>query len=226
MNSLRPDETAALSEIERSSDRDRKVKGSLGAIAGTGLAGASAALGSRIAPFLSELIPSDLAIKGISKIAPSIGNFLKKGQSMGLDIGEGLQFVRDSIGGKESPKEPEEEEDIILRFSPKLSEFVRKAVQNGSPISEVESLARSPGQKFNKTIAYLEKSLGMTFYDVIRSIYGGKKKDSGKVQQPASQMQATQQQPPVSQQPAGQPGQGQAALMAILQKLQQARGNP
>ncbi len=227
---LRPDEEAAEEYI----DRDRRFRGKVGGglkTAATLAAGAAGGIGGKLMPFLNQYIPSDLAVKGISKISPQIGAFLKKGQSMGLDIEDGLNFVKEKFMEKESADTGAlhgEDEDIIMKFSPKLSKLVKKLVEAGHPIEEVEQIARSPGQRSAKDVEHMEKSLGMTFYDILRSVFGGGKRTPPQGQ---SQQQPQQQTPPQQQMQQGQPqsqgqGQGQAALMAILQKLQQSRGQP
>src|ERR1700690_2790541 len=94
-----PDELAAEAEIERSQGRDKLVK--KGLAAGAGLALSAGA--TRLLPFLNEHIPIDLAIKGISKINPKIGNLLHEGTKMGLNVSEGLDYLKSQFGKSEEP---------------------------------------------------------------------------------------------------------------------------
>src|SRR3954469_25048992 len=104
---LRSDEEANEAEIER----DERFRGNVNktAIGGSLLAtGAGTALASKIMPFLNKYIPVDLAIKGISKVSPKIGGFLKKGQSMGLNVEEGLNFIKEKISDEKTKEQPNE----------------------------------------------------------------------------------------------------------------------
>lgn len=226
----RPDQQAADAYIERDQRFRGNVKSGLKTVASLG-AGA-AGLSSKLMPFLNQYIPADLAMKGISKLSPKVGEFLRRGQSVGLDLQQGLDFVKEKIQPALPNEDEDTEENIIKKFSPKLSGLVDKYVRAGHPIEEVEQIVRSPGNKLSREVEHMEKSLGMTFYDIIRSIYGGEKRGQQPGKQQGQPMQPMPQQP--QSQPSGisgqlgqaaQPqGQGQAALMAILQKLQQARG--
>lgn len=102
---LRPDEKASAVDIERSRGRDESLKSGLknaaGLITGVGGLGVAAKslgpLSSKILPFINKYIPTDMALKGISKISPEIGNLLKKGMSQGLDIKDGLEFLKGQV---------------------------------------------------------------------------------------------------------------------------------
>lgn len=206
---MRPDEEAAQTHIEQDEKFRSGIKRGVGTAFGLGAAGASTAIGSKIMPFLSQYVPADLAMKGINKVAPSIGNFLKRGQSMGLDIEEGLQFVRDSFSPKENAKD---NKNIIQMYSPELHEFIVGEIQQGRSPLEAGALASldRKGKDFKKIIKQIEKDHKAPFSAILETAYGGQG--------------AAKQAPDPGQQPAGQSGQGQAALMAILQKIQQARG--
>jgi hypothetical protein len=221
----------ASQEIRRQGEapiRALKTAGSLAAGAGSAYLGGSIA--GRVMPFLNQYIPQSLAMKGLSKIDPRFGTFINKA----LDEGESFDNVKEFIKEKIQPALPNEdentEENIIKKFSPKLSGLVDKYIRAGHPIDEVEQIVRSPGNKLSREVEHMEKSLGMTFYDIMRSIYGGEKRrqQPGKQQTQPMQPMPQQGQPSGNSGQLGQPaqpqGQGQAALMAILQKLQQARG--
>ncbi len=113
---LRPDEKAAEEKKRRSENFNNHLKtGAKTALAvGTAYAtaGLSAPIVSRLIPLLSEHIPLGLAIKGISKVSPSMGKFLKEGQKMGLNLKDGLDFIKDKIQPKEkeAPIQRQEEQ--------------------------------------------------------------------------------------------------------------------
>ena len=206
---LRPDEAANRSVIER----DERLRSNIGrgakAIASIATTAAAPAIGSRILPFLSEYIPVDLAMKGISKISPKVGDFLRKGMESGLDVKEGLNFLKDKLTPKESA---EESRNIIEQYDPELHQFLDQEIKKGRTPIEAGALAQL-NKKFTSSITKLTKDHKTPWSGILQSVYGGQQSQA----QPTQEQQTNQ----LNQQ---QPGQGQAALMAILQKLQQSRG--
>jgi hypothetical protein len=247
MNTMRPSERAS-EEINKRNERfNENVKSG----AKTVVSAALAATGARILPFLSEHIPVDLAIKGISKISPKIGDFIKKGMSQGLDVKDGFQFLKDQIQPKEEEKEAEkkpeqtkENRNIIQQYSPELHEFIQQEVQKGRTPTEAWFMAQagSKAKEFKKIIDKIEKDHKTSFSSLVNMIYGGGQYGGAVNPQQSQQGQQQQQNQPhpgsargkmlaadqaqMQQQQQGQqqPGQGQQALMAILQKIQQQRG--
>lgn len=231
---LRPDERAANAEIER----DRNLKSNLSGLAktavGIGAAGIGGALSSRIAPFLNEYITPELAVKGISKISPKLGNFLKQGQEMGLDVKEGINFLKDKLD------KPKDSRNIIQQYSDELYSFLDQNIKNGKRIIEAV-IAAEMNPKFKKIVNQIELDHITPFTKIAQSIFKeneGQKKDSSNEQnqrkqgivnqvlQQSQQMQSqnSQQQQMQPQNPQQQQGQGAANLMAILEKIQKQRG--
>ncbi len=239
MTSLRPDEQAANAEIERAQSRDRTLKSGLKTAASTALAvgGTSLALGgklgSKIMPFLNEYIPADLAMKGINKVSPRLGEFLKKGISKGLNLKDGLDFIKENIGTQEKAKE---QRNILEQYSPELHEFIKGHVQKGKAPLEAAALATigEEGKKFKGVIKKLVKDHKTSWSSIIQSIFGseGNRQESlnkfnQKIKQPGmldQEAERFQNEYGQQQQQQEQGGQGQKALMAILQKIQQTRG--
>lgn len=212
---LRPDEQATQSEIGRAQGRDRALKGAL-KFGGTAALAAGTGMASRILPFLSEYIPVDLAVKGISKVSPKLGEFLKSGISKGLNAKEGLDFVKNQLNPASSEgKRAKDSRNIIEQYSPELHQFIDQSIRQGRDPIQAGALAFHD-KRFSKAIDKMVKDHKTDWLDIVKGTYGLQ----GQEQQPQAQ-----QPPPQAQQPQqGQPGQGQAALMAILQKLQQTRG--
>lgn len=228
---LRPDEEANQSYI----DRDRNNRSSAGSIvkaAGSLAVGAGAA---RVLPFLNEYIPADLAMKGLSKVSPKIADFLKRGQSFGLDLKQGMDYVKDQISPKEEAKE---ERNIIQQYSPELHEFISQEVKKGvSPIKAATmSIRGEMGKRFGGAISKMIKDHKISFPELVEQIYGNgqlsqqERNDtldppysrpdhpqSG--QQIGGQPQQAQQQS--QQQNPGQQGQSDEMLLAALQKILQ-----
>ncbi len=199
----------ASDEIKRQSEEPAKA---LSAITKTaaGLAGGSAIL-NRISPLLNKFIPNEMALKGLEKVDPRFGKFIKGAISKGHSVEEVRDFIQEQVSPQ--GKEQLEEENVIKQFSPKLAKLIDSSLKSGRTLEEVSGIAMSPEHKHSKTIENMEKSLGMTLYDIIRSVYGGPKRG----QQPAQAEQQGQQQPQAQQQAQASPAQQQQA-----QQMQQA----
>lgn len=212
---LRSDEQANESEIER----DKRFRGNIGkgiaTAASLGTAAVAGPLAAKVLPFLNKYIPAGLAVKGINKVSPKLGSFLKKGQEMGLDVESGLNFLKEKLGGNKPSEPAKESRNVIEQYSPELHQTILGEIQKGRSPLEAGALAsmdKTGRKSFKSIIEKLEKDHKSPLSAIIQTVYGGSK-----------QVQPQQQE---AQQPgqAQQGGQGQAALMAILQKLQQSRG--
>src|SRR5882757_5779361 len=134
-NYLRPDEQATNSEIDSSRRRDDRLKGGLKTAAKTAIGiGAPAfaaykGLGSKILPFLNEYIPVDLAMKGISKLSPELGNFLKRGMKDGLNVKDGLNYIKENLSQSNEPAK--DKRNIIEQEAPELHQFVMDQIKQG-----------------------------------------------------------------------------------------------
>ena len=135
-NYMRPDEQAAYSEIERAQSRDSNIK--RGVKTAASIAIGAAGLSSRILPFLSEYIPTELAMKGINKVSPQLGNFLQKGQKMGLNLKDGLDFIKDNMQEKKEPAK--QSKNIIKQYSDKLHEALESKIKKGLTPAQAISL--------------------------------------------------------------------------------------
>lgn len=186
----------------------------VGAAGAAGRAG-SQAIGSllpRVSALINQHVPEALSMKGLSKIDPRFSKFIQGA----LDEGYSYEDVRGFLGEKISKSEPQENakdnKNIIQMYSPELHEFIMGEIQQGRSPLEAGALASldRKGKDFKKIIKQIEKDHKAPFSAILETAYGGQG--------------AAKQAPDPGQQPAGQSGQGQAALMAILQKIQQARG--
>lgn len=173
---LRPDEKATRSEVERSHQIDKSFKkaGTTALAAGSSIVGAGIA--SRLLPFLNEYISPEIAIAGITKLSPKLGAFLQRGMQSGLDIKEGLNYIKENI----MPKEEKTEEQQLEQPQPPQEQ----APQSGSLkelLASGQVLKPQPGQGYPST--------------------------QPQMQQPQTPQQKQQQ------------GQGDAALLAALDKI-------
>jgi len=221
---MRASEQVAEGRIRGIKESDERIKGGLRTAgklaltaAGTTALSGGAALSAKIAPFLSEYITPELALKGISKVSPKFGDALKRGMEGGLSLESGLDFIKQSM---EKPKDKEEQEEnpqqngnVIEQYSPELNQFIMSEIEKGRQPLEAGALA-SLNPKFKKIIDKLTQDHKSPFSSLLQTVYGGGQQTE---QQPQNQQQMQQGQPQ-------QGGQGQQALMAILQKIQQSRG--
>ncbi len=244
---LRPDEKASLADIERSRRQDNTLKSGLktaaniaSTVTGVGVAAKTAGpLASKIMPFINKYITPDLAVKGISKISPEIGNLLKRGMGQGLDIKDGLDFLSKQM--QQNPKEEQKKEpakenrNIIEQESPELHQFILEKIKGGE--NPIQAGARAFNDKrFTQAINKLKNQYKTNWSNIIETVFGKGEKALSQSQNTLAQeaMQPAGSQPtrpPSAESQAAsqqsiqqQPGQGQQALMAILQKIQQSRG--
>jgi hypothetical protein len=205
---LRPDEEAAEERI-RQNKRMNSIPGNIAkagvsTILGGGAVSAGLKMASKIAPFLSEHIPLDLAMKGISKLSPQLGKFLQKGQSMGLDIKEGLDMLRDKV----APKEPEQKKKTnqqidIGQYSPDLQAFIEHWLSQGEEPATAAAVAKNVPQnqaKFKAAIDKIEADTGEDFIELVGKMYQGVNK--GKKAQQGQQAAMPQKAQPQGQVPA------------------------
>lgn len=181
-----------------------------------GVAGGGAVL-NRVLPFLSKFVPQDLAIKGISKINPTLGKFVQGSLNQGKSMDEVTDFIKEKAGISEPKEEKKQEKpkgqgNIIEQFSPELHEFLVSEIGKGRSTDEAGAIAQS-NSMFKGVIPKLEKQAGARFSDILKSVFGG--------QQQAQQSQQAQ---PQQQPQQSQSGPGQQALMAIMQKINQQLG--
>jgi hypothetical protein len=215
---LRPDEEAAEEKIRKSQRSSGLVKSGVSAVLGAGVGAAGLKMASKIAPFLSEHIPLDLAVKGISKLSPQIGNFLKKGRDMGLDIKEGLNLLKDKVQPKEEePKKKTNQQVDIGQYSPDLQAFIEHWLSQGEEPATAAAVAKnvpSNQAKFKAAIDKIEADTGEDFIELVGQMYKGMNKGGRKMPQQAGQQQAQAQAQASPQQMAAQ----QAGLPATQQQ--------
>ena len=236
MNSnLRSSEIASESEIRRAKERDESLKGGFKTAAKVGGAISGAGLSARILPFLSEYITPDLAIKGISKISPDLGKFLKKGMEKGLNVKDGLNYIKENLMQSETKKEPPKQSlNIIEQESPELHQFLLSKIKEGLTPVQAATLAQND-KKFIQPINRLKNKHKVNWSAIIETVFGkegeavNKKTIANDIMNPPGSMPTR---PPSAEQQAftqqstnqSQPGQGQQMLMSLLQKLNQQRG--
>jgi len=191
----------ASQEVQKQTERPLKFAAAAASLA---LPGVGAGIASRVIPFLSQYIPEELAIKGLSKVDPRFGQFISKSLSEGKSFQEVKDFIKEKIqGSEESQENPKESRGIIEQYSPELKQFIMQEIQKGRSPIQAGAVAQAQG-KFNDIISKMSKDHKIPFSSILETDFG------------------VEGQEPANQQQKG--GQGQQALMAILQKIQQSRG--
>lgn len=226
---LRSDEIANQSEIER----DGRFRSNLGkgvsAVASAAVGAASPAIASRVMPFLNQYIPATLAMKGISKVSPKLGAFLQRGQDMGLDLEEGLSFIKDNFSKSETKSKADlQGSNLIDQYDPELTTYLKEKIRKGMPLLEAGKKALGH-DRFKKAVDKMTKEHKAPWESILEAVFGSTANQQTS-QQPTQQIAQPQtqnlpqvaQQNQVAQQQA--PGAGQQALMSAIQKLQQIRG--
>lgn len=173
---LRPDQEASSHEMEKARGRDKYLKKGIGTALGVASTGGAVGLSSKLIPFLSKYVPIDLAIKGISKVSPKLGDFLKNGMSKGLDLKEGLDFLRTQLGKEEeaapiiSPekqKETQVKQEAVKKFKvhkekkeKKQTVFQRETERFSQHYGNSESkaaLPQTPGKGQEQILSILQE---------------------------------------------------------------------
>jgi hypothetical protein len=172
---MRPDERAYEATKKREEELDRKVNQGKNLAIGIGSSLLAGGVASKVMPFINQYIPTDLALKGINKVAPKLGSFLKRGQEMGLDVEDGLKFIKDRMG-----KPEEEEKNIIEKYSPKIDRFIRERIAEGKDLGETLNAARKLDED---AVKRLQKDYKSDWYKIGESVYGQGKRGKGQSSQ-------------------------------------------
>lgn len=227
-NYTRSDIAASDAEILKAKGRDQNLSGALrkGKNVLAGAAGLGASM--KIAPFLSEYLPLDLAMKGINKVAPQIGNFLKHGQKMGLTLESGLDYLKGQASKRQNlqeeeqdlkSKNPKEERNIVQQYSPELHNYLSQKIKSGEDPVRAGAAAFFENKNFEDIIEKIEKDHRTNWSELVQTIYGrsnplqGIQGIKGLGPQKENQMQKSE---------SG--GSGSDALMSILKKIEQLKG--
>lgn len=245
MSFARPDELAQQSLSQSNRDFNSGVKTIAKSAAGIAGVATAGGLASKIAPLLSEFIPMDLAIKGISKISPQIGQMLQTGIDSGLDPQEGLNFLKEKLIGQSEKQETKDDRNPIQKHNDQLNEFIVNNINRGvSPVEAATKAKQMGSGNFKKSIEEIEKAYNTDFISLVEQIFGqgtqkkppassglrrmlspASNEDLAMNEQIANQLLGQKGDLQPQQQPnAPQPNQGQGAdvdqqLMAALQKV-------
>lgn len=242
---LRSDEMASQSQIESNKRFNQGAKDVAKNATSFALGAGGAAASSRVLPFLSDLIPKELAMKGINMVAPEVGKILKRGQEQGLNVEDGLNYLKEKLGERKEGEDAKETKNIIEQISPELHQFILDEIKKGTNPVAAGLLAYNEG-KFKDAINKLKEKTKLNWGDLVNQIFGSGEKALENKAQNLHQMIAPSQTPmeqPAQQTPqqardmaemgdAGmmrgeqpkQSGQGEQKLMAAIEQLRKLRG--
>lgn len=179
---MRASEQVAEGRIRGIKESDERIKGGLrtfGKLASTAVGATTlasgAALSAKIAPFLSEYITPELALKGISKVSPKFGDALRRGMKDGLSLESGLDFLKESIKKPKEQENAQQSGNVIEQYSPELHEFISSEIEKGRSPIEAGAAAELNG-KFKNAIGKLTKDHKSPFSALLQTVYGSDKK--------------------------------------------------
>ncbi len=162
------EETA--NEMKRQSEGPKRfAKKAIGVGAALG-ASSFAPMLARAAPLLSQYIPENIAIKGLSKISPKFGKFVKESMDNGFDFKKVKDFIGQQVN--ESQENAKDQRNIIQQYSPELHQFLSNEISGGRPAIEAGALAQSKPE-FQRIIKKLSDDHKTPFSSILESIYGG-----------------------------------------------------
>lgn len=142
---MRPERAASQEEIRRSEEPIKYGKQALslgGSLAGGAtIASTVTPFLRKISPLLNKLIPTNLAVKGLSKIDSKFKKYFENLSEENLTAEDGLNYFREEIGQKEQidPLEQQRRES--------LKKFNEKARKPNVVQQEQERFQKQYGQK-------------------------------------------------------------------------------
>lgn len=222
----------AAEEIKSHGEKPLKTLAAVGSAAASIYGGK--AIIEKALPFLNEFIPAGLAIKGLQKVNPKLGDFMKDTLAAGFTTNEVKDFIKEKLVPTEKSKEsPKENRNVIEQYSPELFQFVKEQLNQGRSPLEAGALAQL-NQKFKGVISKMETDHKTPWSGILQTVFGNMQPPQAPQQQAQSpQMQQpqapAQPQAPMQAQAPGQPqgqgvGPGQQALMQMIQKINQKLG--
>ena len=182
-----------------------------GLVSGAGIVGAGL---KKVLPFLNKYIPHDIMVKGLSKVDPRYGKFIKRVIEDGGTDDEIKDFIKEKLqGNEESQLEPAKKNgNIIEQYSPELFQFINEQIKNGRKPIEAGAIAQND-KRFKDVIGKISKDHKTPWSNILESVFGG-----------TGMAQSQQQEAPQGQSPQQGGGQGQQKLMAMLQQINQRFG--
>ena len=176
-------------EMKRQSEGPKRfIKNAAGIGAAIG-ASSFAPILARAAPFLSQYIPEDLVIKGLSKISHKFGKFVKDAVDSGYHFNEVKDFIGDQVN--QSQQNTQQSGNVIEQYSPELHQFISSEIEKGRSPIEAGALAELNG-KFKNAIGKLTKDHKSPFSALLKTVYGEGQTQNKDNSQQQNEMQQNQ----------------------------------
>lgn len=147
----------------------------------------------KVAPFLSNFINEDMAIKGLSKINPKLGQFVSEAKKNGYDFEKIKNFLGEKVTETQTnvqeQQPPKEQRNIIEQYSPDLYSFITSEIQKGRSAIEAGAIAQND-KKYQSVINKISKDHKSPWSAIIQTVFG-----QGQTQPRQPMQQQTTEQP-------------------------------
>lgn len=169
MNPNRSDTRLLEKTLEERERKKGLLKTGAELAGGTALSFAGGAAAAKFLPYLSEFMPIDLAVKGISKYSPKLGKILKNAPKYGFDTEEVLGYLREN--SMPSGEDQQQEISPIQKYSEKLFSFLKEQIGGGRSPLEAGALAQNM-KEFMQPIQKMQKDLQRNWSDILTEEFG------------------------------------------------------
>jgi len=176
---------------------------------------------------LSYIVPTGLAVQGLSKVNPKIKKFFNMAQMFGFTAEEAIDSIRKKVEKSEQP----ENKNLFQRLIGNV-DITKLSDSDQKQLSFLEQIATQLEQKGKDESDPAIKNLKKKIMNILKGKAGLILEEATRdISMEQQQMQPQEIiQPPIMQQQmpeqiSQQPGQGQQALMSILQKIKAMRGD-
>lgn len=152
---------------------------------GLGVATGSTIL-NRALPFFSKFIPQNIALKGLSRVNPTMGKFISASEEQGFDPQEIYDFMENKLKegiGQQEETEAKDERNLIQKYSPEIFQTLEYLIKQGlSPAQAALDIRQHEDSKVKNLISQMEKDYKQDWPSIVESVFG-----QAGVQKPAQQ---------------------------------------
>lgn len=176
----------------------------------------------KVQAFLSNFLPENISEKGLRSVDPRMSSFITAAQQSGYTFDEIKNLISQKVGNDQpSQAQPQAaqagtQKNPIEKIAPDLHAFMMQEIQKGRTPLQAGALAEmGVGNKsFGSAIQKLKKDLNLSWSQIVEDVYKSRT-------QPQAAPAPAAPQPSAPAQAAPQVGQGQQALMQMLQQINQ-----
>lgn len=164
----------ASQEIQRQGEMPiRAAKAGAGLALGAASSFAGSQIFQRIAPFLSQYIPQNIARKGFEKIDPRFGEFFDLAEKHGQTFESAKQFIADKASEAMGEQETKDDRNIIQKYSPELFQTLEWFIKQGfSPAQAAIDMRLTEDSKVLNLISQMEKDYKQDWPSIVESVFG------------------------------------------------------